>query len=438
MLSAQRPSRRLTHECEGYDEQKNKIKLKSGASIGEPAAEDDHAFLADCFVNHPIVDAMKEVSSPQCVLLGRTGAGKSAIMWHLEDTLENVSRLDPREMAFQYLGNSAIIQQIAELGVNLHTLYEYLWTHTLTLHICRECLGANTQQGLNGIVDKIKGVIWRDQKRETAVKYLEKHANNFWLDVENISSEITKSISEKLATEAGLSPEVLKVKMEAGWNWKEEQKRAFRYRAQEVVSSLQIRELKETINALAYCIESKKSYYIIIDDLDTDLCGNEETQYALMRALIESLKTFRRVPRVKIIVAMREDLYEATLRTTTDKHFQAEKLEGIIKRIRWTDNLLLNLIDRRIQQLFRHSYTTQVVGLSEVMATEVARSTTSTYLLNRTLRRPRDIIAFINKILTQTKVRIFHYPPARLRKWNPFIRLIDCAHSRMSGDPAIR
>jgi hypothetical protein len=211
---------------------------------------------------------------------------------------------------------------VSELGVDLHTLYEYLWTHILTLHIARECLGVRTQVGLSGVLANIKNLVWRDQKRALAVGYLEKHAESFWLNVEQVSSEITNTISEKLAHEAGLSAEVFKTKVESGCDWKDEQKRVFKYRAQEVVSTLQMRELKETINALAECMDERQSYYVLIDDLDSEWAGGEGTQYALIRALIESLKTFRRIPNLKIIVAMREDLYEATLRTTTDKHFQ--------------------------------------------------------------------------------------------------------------------
>jgi hypothetical protein len=56
----------------------------------------------------------------------------------------------------------------------------------------------------------------------------------------------------------------------------------------------------------------------LIDNLDGGWAGDDHTQYALIRGLIESLKTFRRIPNLKIIVAMREDLYEATIRTTTN------------------------------------------------------------------------------------------------------------------------
>ena len=75
---------------------KSAIKLRPGANIGAPAAEDDHAYLRDCFVDLPLVDALKDIGSPHSILLGRTGSGKSAMIWHLSETLANTSRVDPK------------------------------------------------------------------------------------------------------------------------------------------------------------------------------------------------------------------------------------------------------------------------------------------------------------------------------------------------------
>lgn len=316
---------------------KAKIRLRAGASIGQPAAEDDVKFLKDSFVNHPAINALVDVSSHQSILLGRTGAGKSAILWHLEQTLPNVSKVDPKEVAFEYVGNSPIIRQLSAVGVDLHTLYEYLWTHVLTLHFIRECLGVQSADGLMSVISSLRDLVWKDKKREIAVNYLEKYAGNFWNTVDEVSSEVSEVIAEKLAGEVGLSAQAFKAKVEGGYDWKNEEKKLLKHRAQQAISGLQMRELKEAINALAERTSKGNTYYVLIDNLDGAWAGDDLTQYALIRALIESLKTFRRIPNLKIVVAMREDLYEATTRATTDRHFQAEKLEGIIVRLRWNE-----------------------------------------------------------------------------------------------------
>jgi hypothetical protein len=123
----------------------DKIILNPGVSIGEPAAEEDGRYLARCFVEHPMVDALTNVESPQSLLVGRTGTGKSAILLHIEEAYEGVTRIDPRDMAFHYIGNSAIINYLEDAGANLDTLYEYLWMHIITLHIARQYLSARSE-----------------------------------------------------------------------------------------------------------------------------------------------------------------------------------------------------------------------------------------------------------------------------------------------------
>ena len=229
--------------------------------------------------------------------------------------------------------------------------------------------------------------------------YFEKHADQFWLTVEQLALEVADSLSGSLAAQAGVESAVFRARIEAGEKWSENTRSSFKYRAQETVSKLQLRELKETINALADCLDTNTSYYIMIDDLDREWAGDDATQYALIRALIETLKTFRRIPNLKIIIAMRKDLFEATLRNTTDKHFQSEKLDGIVRRLRWTDDLLIRLVENRLRQLFKHSYSKQDVLIKDIFSPTIAQQPANQYFLERTLRRPRDIIAFVNKVL---------------------------------------
>lgn len=322
----------------------------------------------------------------------------------------------PRDVAFQYIGNSALIGNLTDIGVDLHLLYEYLWTHILTLHFIRESLGHNSS---GGIVDRIRRIVLRDDKREIALRYLEQHADNFWITVEQVSAEFTDSVSESLSREVGLTPAAFKARIEGGESWRDEQKRTFKFRAQDAVSRLQMREMKETISALGAVAKSERGYYILIDDLDGNWGGSAETQYALIRALIESLKTFRRVSNLKIIVALREDLYEATLRSTTDKHFQAEKQEGIIARLTWSDTMIKRLIERRTDQLLKFEYTKQKVTLADILPQLVGQAPADQYIIDRTLRRPRDAIAFVNQILKENEGEALPLPARAITKVEP-------------------
>jgi hypothetical protein len=388
----------------GMAKKQSKVVLRAGESIGSPAAEHDHEYLRSCFVNLPVLGVLKDVASPRCLLLGRTGSGKSAILWHLKDTLPNVSRLDPKEASFNYVSNSTIVRHLTEIGVNLHVFYEYLWKHILTLHIIRECLDVRTEHGFGMMLDRIRVFVRRDQRKAAVVQYLETRGGRFWLDAEEVSREVTNTIAAELSTEIGISAPALKSKIDAGAAWKDEEKRVFKYRAQEIISGLQMRELNETIASLSELMgERDAGYYVLIDDLDASWSGDDHTQYALIRALLECIKSFRRIPNLKIVVALREDLYEGVIRATSDRHFQAEKLEGLICRLRWDRDQLNQVVSERLNHLFRSRYTRRGVTIEDILPSAIRGVPTRTFLLERTLRRPRDVIAFVNKILTSNE-----------------------------------
>jgi hypothetical protein len=81
--------------------------------------------------------------------------------------------------------------------------------------------------------------------------------------------------------------------------------------------------------------------------------------------------------------------------------------------------LLAAVVDRRIQQLFRYEYTKQSVTLADVLPPTIAQTALRSYLISQTLRRPRDIIAFINKILAENEGENLPLPARAVTKAEP-------------------
>jgi energy-coupling factor transporter ATP-binding protein EcfA2 len=194
-------------------------------------------FLKDCFVDLPILKALKDVDSHQCLLLGRTGSGKSALLSHMEQTWPNVSRVVPKEAAFQFVANSTIIRVLGEIGVDLHVFYEYLWKHILCIHIIRECLGVKTEDHYSTMLRSVEAFVRRDQRRIAVIDYLKKYHDQFWEDADEISREVTGAITENLSSSLGVTSTVLKGKIETAADWKEEEKRTLKNRAQTIVNT---------------------------------------------------------------------------------------------------------------------------------------------------------------------------------------------------------
>jgi len=105
-----------------------------------------------------------------------------------------------------------------------------------------------------------------------------------------------------------------------------------------------------------------------------------------------------KVNTAKIILAMRIDLYESVLSAAIGGGFQSEKFHESCIRLTWTKGQLTQLLDKRVDRLFRHKYAkTTATTIGDVLE-PTKRSATDhlTFILDRTLMRPRDAIAFLN------------------------------------------
>ena len=106
-------------------------------SIGEVDAENDGLFLRNCFVDTGDFDVLADTLSSPCIILGRTGSGKSALLERLEELNEQVIRIEPDELALKHISNSTILTFFEDLGVNLDIFYSLLWQHTFVVELIK-------------------------------------------------------------------------------------------------------------------------------------------------------------------------------------------------------------------------------------------------------------------------------------------------------------
>ncbi len=126
-----------------------------------------------------------------------------------------------------------------------------------------------------------------------------------------------------------------------------------------------------------------------------------ETRCRFIRALIEEIKTFRKLTTVKIIAALRKDLLDLVFDRTRDSGFQEEKYESYILDIRWSENELRDLVDLRVSEVFKSQYTNDEVNFDDVFPKpkKGGGQAAIDFILERTLRRPRDVLQFVNESL---------------------------------------
>ena len=89
----------------------------------------------------------------------------------------------------------------------------------------------------------------------------------------------------------------------------DEEKKEVVNRGARAVTQIQVSALSKVLDLLEEEVftDPQDTYFIVTDDLDTPW-ATERVKYKLIRALIETVRAFKRVQQVKVIVAMRQDL----------------------------------------------------------------------------------------------------------------------------------
>jgi len=381
---------------------KNPVKIKRNLSIGDLDAETDNEFLDTCFVDKGYLDDLLDVRSPCSIIVGRTGAGKSSLLYKASTAIDNFKKIDPNDISVKFLEHSDIIQFMDKLGVNLDLFYKMLWRHILIIELVKLRYGIKNEEDnesfFQGLLDRFR----KDEVKQRAISYFRDWGDKFWLDTDEHLKEITKKLETETKANLGIKFAALDVSLNGASKLNDEQKSEITKRASQVVSGLQIRKLNEMLEMLAeYSFrDNQKHYYLLIDQLDEDW-ADTETRCKFIRALIEEVKGFRKINNIKILVALRKDLIDLVFDKTRGAGFQEEKYDSYILQIQWTKSELIELVEKRIGETYKRTYTKDEVTLNDIFP-EARKSNTGTtpmeYILERSLHRPRDVLQFINEI----------------------------------------
>ena len=377
----------------------NPVILKAGMSIGTGNAESDDDLLFECFVTYPPVDEALKIASAGMILAGRTGSGKTAILRYVQVQETHTSEVDPAEMSMNYVANSDALRFLHAIGADLDLLFQVLWKHVLCLEFIRLRWGVDNAAKSVTIFDKIVSKFSKDDRKKRAVTYLQEWGNKFWITMDQNIKEITEAYEDKLNAEFGA--EISKFK--AGGQYEKrlstEKKSELVARARDIISAEQLRDLHGVVEMLASTSnDDMQRCFILIDKLD-ERWVDESIRFRLIRALIASLKSFKAVRNLKILVALRTDILERVVQETSDITFQREKFEDHFIHIKWSKNDLRQLVDKRISTVLRRQYTGTNVLFKDVFTKNIKNKDPFDYMVERSHMRPRDLIAFVNECL---------------------------------------
>ncbi len=383
----------------------NPIIFKRNIDIGAADAESDGTFLDECFVDNGDLDALMDCDNPKCIVLGRTGAGKTALLLQVQKQCEHVVELSPEALALSYVNNSQVLRFFEEAGVQLDVFYALLWRHILTVELLKLRYEINNAENQNLFLDRLANIFARDRVKERALKYLKEWGDQFWEETEYRTKEFTRKLEKDLTASANIDAKYITLGAEGAQRLSAEEVIEVRNRGMRVVNSVQVKELHDVISLLSENVfdNKQKRYYIIIDRLDEDWVG-DRVRFKLIKALIETLKTFKKIHGVKIIVALRTDLHYRVINETPSSGFQEEKYRSFYLNLKWTRGQLTELLERRVSFMFKRQYTRQDVGLKDIMpSNQIDQRTAVDYILDRTFFRPREAIIYLNECISRAE-----------------------------------
>ncbi|MHC4132077.1 MAG: P-loop ATPase, Sll1717 family [Planctomycetota bacterium] len=379
-----------------------KFKFRKKDNIGAADAIDDNTFLANCFVDKGDLNILRDFSDPRTIVVGRTGCGKSALLIKLRDVEKRTINIEPESLSLTYISNSTIINFLSKLGVNLDVFYKLLWRHVFAIEIMKFHFDIKTEQSLKSFRQRIR-MLFMNKKDRNAIKYLEKWGDTFWEATEYRIKEITKQFEEAVKSNIKMKIPKISFGIHAAEKLTQEEKADVIQRAQYILNTVQVRQLSDIISLIdSVLVDKQKPCYITIDGLDQGWV-EDKLRYKLIRALIETAREFGKVKHSKIIVAIRQDLLDRVFRLVRDPGYQEEKFRSVYLSLNWERKKLTEVLDSRIDFLIRRQYTKQKVTHKDILPKEVNKTRPIEFIVQRTMKQPRDIIHFFNKCIQQAK-----------------------------------
>ena len=377
--------------------------LRSAFNLGGEAAEADR-LLEEAFYESSDYQVIESRSDSRCFIVGRTGAGKSAALKHLEDlNPEHVIRINPVNLSLPYITNLQAIRYLDSLEVNLDNFWNVLWRHVLLVEIIRHRYKVDSAEAKNNFLVSLREKVKGDKTKQAALEYLDEFEGKFWCETDERVREITDTLTEKLSAGAGIDTGVPGVRLnvkgdtsvESSYESRVEQVARF----QRIVNESQLARLNKMVDVLDdHILASPHDFrYVVIDDLDLEWV-DERIANDLIRCLFTTVYSLQHVDHLKILVALRTNIFQE-LDFGRRGGGQEEKLRALVLNVRWTRNDLELLLDERVR-VAAEAASMPVSTIDGLLPhANATMGKPLNYILDRTLLRPRDALAFVNECL---------------------------------------
>lgn len=331
--------------------------------LGEQVAENDQKRLETDFVETPEYRSILETRD-RCVVVGRRGTGKSAMVWKLEQLWGNqratsIIKVAPED--YQIIGFRALFNPFSSRYSLVRAAARIIWKYSLLMEM---------------LVYLSKS--FKTRNEFPTYKIVNNHVKLWSKDYTPTLSKANIRIRPLLAntqdheTFVGQIPEIL-----------------------------ELHQIEQEFSELLSLTNVK--FYIIIDRLDEGF-ENDQTGAAIVSGAVGAISEInKRYDRVRPVLFMRDNVNKLITRFDPD---YTRNIEGEILRIHWDQFQLLNMVSRRLNTIFCLDIENDQKVWNRCTADEgVGRELTGKdgfrKCLQFTLYRPRDLLSLLNQAFYQ-------------------------------------
>ncbi|WP_110455874.1 P-loop ATPase, Sll1717 family [Shewanella algidipiscicola] len=340
--------------------------------LGATSAENEMRTLESYYLKTD--QFLKSLRGEANIVVGRKGAGKSAIFLQVRDRERNKKGnivLDLKPDGYKLIKFKEIILSFLEEGTFQHTIMAF-WEYVLLLEICYKILEKDRDQ------HKHDHTLY-EPYRALADLY---HADGY--ETEGDFSERMSSLMEKISTE---------------YRSKHGDDTNVRLSTSKLTEMLYCHDVRDLSRQVIDYMAQKEICWLLFDNIDKGwpTSGLKKEDLLIIRALIDATKKIERQFSksnvvVNTIVFLRNDVYELLVKETSDRGKEASVL------LDWTDpDLLRELIRLRI-------VSNDITGddsfsslWPKVCVSHYVGEDSSQYLIDRSLMRPRFLLNLISQ-----------------------------------------
>jgi hypothetical protein len=282
----------------------NSITFTRNTNVGAADAESDDTYLTNCFIDTGDLETLCDCENPKALVLGRTGAGKTALLKRLLSGNGGRSvELSPETLSLNFVTNSSVLQFFEESGVQLDIFYTLLWRHIITVELLKLRYRIDNELKQQSFLGSILSIVSLDKGKARALRYLEDWGNKFWEETEYRTKEFTRKLETDLSASAKIDSAYVSAGASGARKLSDEQRFQIRESGTRVVNEVQVKDLHNVISFLSedIFVNTKDKYYVVIDRLDEGWV-DDRIRVKLIKALIEAMRTFHKVRGVNIIV----------------------------------------------------------------------------------------------------------------------------------------